>query len=148
MVHRPELTVRQGTLLDEARGAIILVHGRGDSADGIMALADLIPQPDFAYLAPQASGNMWYPFSFLAPLAQNEPGLSSGIQLLGILIGEIQAAGVPARRTVLVGFSQGACLVSEFVARNPQRFGGLAALSGGLIGNREVEGVSPPEDKR
>ncbi len=115
----PNSPLDAGRSFDEARGAIILVHGRGDSADGIMALADLIPKPDFAYLAPQAYGNMWYPLSFLAPLAQNEPGLSSGIQLLGTLIGEIQSAGVSMSRTVLVGFSQGGCLLSEFVARNP-----------------------------
>ncbi len=96
---------------------MILVHGRGDSAPGILGLAQELAHPDFVYLAPQAAGNTWYPYSFLEPMTRNEPGLSSGLQAIGELVAQIEAAGIPAERIVLAGFSQGACLASEFVAR-------------------------------
>jgi phospholipase/carboxylesterase len=113
---------------------MILVHGRGDSASGILQLADVLPVTGMAYFAPQASGHTWYPNRFLAPIQTNEPWLSSALAALGDLLSQIVASGVPAWRTVLLGFSQGACLSLEFAVRHPRRFGGLVGLSGGLIG--------------
>lgn len=132
--HQGGRVVRRGPSLDTARGALILVHGRGASAEDILTLVPALGQSDFACLAPQASGSTWYPFSFLEPLERNEPGLSSGLAVLAGLRTEIEAGGVPVERTVLLGFSQGACLSLEFAARHPARYGGVIGLSGGLIG--------------
>ena len=97
-------------------------------------MANELCHPDLAYLAPQAAGNTWYPFSFLAPIADNEPGISSGIAAIGDLVAEIVESGIPNERILLAGFSQGACLVLEFVARSARRYGGVLGYSGGLIG--------------
>jgi glyoxalase family protein len=132
--HQGQPVFSSGKPLAEAQAAMILVHGRGATAVSILELADELYHPEFAYLAPQAAGNTWYPYSFLAPMTQNEPGLSSGLQVIADLIGQIEDAGIPAERIVLAGFSQGACLASEFVARQARRYGGLLAFSGGLIG--------------
>ena len=132
--HENQPILSAGRRLAEARAALILVHGRGATAESILELADYLPHPDMAYLAPQAAGNTWYPYSFLMPLAQNEPYLSSALAKLAALLVEVEQAGIPAERVVLAGFSQGACLASEFVARNARRYGGLLAFSGGLIG--------------
>lgn len=123
-----------GKQLADATGAMILLHGRGASAESILTLASELARPQFAYLAPQAAGHTWYPYSFLAPVEQNEPHLSSALALVERVLARIEAAGIPSQRTVLLGFSQGACLASEFAARYPRRYGGVAALSGGLIG--------------
>ncbi|MGH2493560.1 MAG: alpha/beta hydrolase [Ktedonobacteraceae bacterium] len=128
----PVLTA--GEPLASARAAMILVHGRGATAADILMLAEELAQPGFAYLAPEAAGNAWYPNSFLAPLASNEPGLSSGLALIASLLDQANKAGIPPERVVIVGFSQGACLSLEFVARHARRYGGMIALSGGLIG--------------
>jgi predicted esterase len=113
---------------------MLMVHGRGARAEDILTLADEFALPDFAYLAPQASGNTWYPNRFLVPLEENEPWLSSALEFVSNVLEQIQAAGIPAERTVLLGFSQGACLTLEFAARNARRYGGVAGLSGALIG--------------
>ena len=123
-----------GAPLDRARAAMILVHGRGATAESILELSRVLVQEGFAFLAPQAAGGTWYPQSFLAPIAMNEPGISSGLSVIDSLVASVAAAGIPAERTMLLGFSQGGCLSSEYVARHPRRLGGLAALSGGLIG--------------
>ncbi|HEU0002764.1 MAG TPA: alpha/beta hydrolase [Ktedonobacteraceae bacterium] len=128
----PVLTA--GEPLASARAAMILVHGRGATAADILLLAEELARPGFAYLAPEAAGNTWYPNSFLAPLASNEPGLSSGLALIASLLDRVSEAGIPPERVVIVGFSQGACLSLEFVARHARRYGGMIALSGGLIG--------------
>ena len=132
--HDNQPILRTGRPLAEAEAALILVHGRGATAESILELADYLPHPAMAYLAPQAAGNTWYPNSFLMPMEQNEPYLSSALARLGALLGEVERAGIPAERVVLAGFSQGACLASEFVARHARRYGGLLAFSGGLIG--------------
>ncbi|MCZ7673055.1 MAG: phospholipase [Chloroflexi bacterium] len=132
--HQGQPIYTTGKPLAEAKAAMILVHGRGDSAPGILGLAQELAHPDFVYLAPQADGNTWYPFSFLEPLVRNEPGLSSGLAAIGDLVAQVEAAGIPAECMVLAGFSQGACLASEFVARHARRYGGLLVFSGGLIG--------------
>lgn len=128
----PVLTA--GDPLASARAAMILVHGRGATATDIMLLAEELAQPGFAYLAPEAANNAWYPNSFLAPLASNEPDLSSGLALIASLLEQVNKAGIAAERVVIAGFSQGACLSLEFVARHARRYGGVIALSGGLIG--------------
>ncbi len=113
---------------------MVMVHGRGATADSILSLADALDIDGFAFLAPQAAGNTWYPNSFLAPIAANEPGISSGLEAIAGVLDRIGAAGIPPERTVLLGFSQGACLSVEYSARNARRYGGIACLSGGLIG--------------
>src|SRR6185312_8141054 len=123
-----------GESLEKAQAAMIMVHGRGASAEDILSLSADLKQPGFVYLAPQAAGYSWYPNSFLAPIASNEPGLSSGLAVIASLLKQLAGAGIPAERTILLGFSQGACLSLEFVARNARRYGGVAGLSGGLIG--------------
>jgi predicted esterase len=113
---------------------MIMLHGRGGTADNILALSDELATSGFAYLAPQAAGNTWYPYSFLSPIAQNEPGISSGLAAIADVLQTVERGGIPADRTMLLGFSQGACLALEFTARAARRYGGVAGLSGGLIG--------------
>lgn len=132
--HQRYALLAEGKGLDEARSALILVHGRGASAYDILELGSLLAPPEMAQLAPQASNHTWYPNSFLAPLAQNEPHLSSALQLVGDLVAQVEEAGIPAEQIIIGGFSQGACLASEFVARHARRYGGLLLFSGGLIG--------------
>jgi phospholipase/carboxylesterase/glyoxalase family protein len=119
---------------------VIMVHGRNAAPANILDLVPRLERPDVTYLAPAAAGGTWYPNSFLAEIASNEPGISSGIEALASLVARAEAAGVERRRIVLLGFSQGACLTSEFSARHASRFGGLVIFSGGLIG--------PPETPR
>ncbi len=123
-----------GRPLAEARGAMILIHGRGATAESILDLASFLPHPELAYLAPQAADYTWYPYSFLAPMPQNEPYLTSALETVGRVVAEVEAAGIPAERILLGGFSQGACLASEYAARNARRYGGLLLFSGGVIG--------------
>jgi phospholipase/carboxylesterase len=132
--HRNQPVREHGRSLGSAAAAVILVHGRGASADDILGLADEFDLSELAYLAPEAAGHTWYPYSFLAPVEQNQPWLNSALGLIATLVARINAAGIPADRLALVGFSQGACLATEFVARNPAHYGGLVAFTGGLIG--------------
>jgi phospholipase/carboxylesterase len=123
-----------GTPLAQAQAAMIMVHGRGAGSDDILSLVGELDQPGWAFLAPQAAGYTWYPNSFLAPIPTNEPGISSGLAAIADLLARIAAAGIPAEKTMLLGFSQGACLTLEFAARHARRYGALIGLSGGLIG--------------
>jgi len=132
--HQGQPLLLAGEPLESAKAAMIMMHGRGATAEDILMLADEFKQPGFAYLAPQAAGNSWYPNSFLAPIASNEPGLSSGLAVIASLLEQLIQAGISSERTMILGFSQGACLSLEFVARNARRYGGVAGLSGGLIG--------------
>jgi predicted esterase len=134
---------RTGAAPDTAHAAVILVHGRGATAESILSLVTEMFSDDvgmagnsqeIAFVAPQAPGNTWYPYPFLAPIAQNEPYLSNALQTLADLFAELEKAGLPSERVALAGFSQGACLSLEFAARHARRYGGLAGLSGGLIG--------------
>lgn len=133
-----------GVPLHAARVVLILLHGRGASADDILTLHDLLDAPNLAVVAPQAAGAAWYPERFIAPIRSNEPYLSSALRRIDEVTAEIRDAGIPSDRIVLGGFSQGACLACEFVIRNPQRWGGLIAFSGGYIGplgeNRQPQG--------
>ena len=135
--HQDQPLLTAGAPLDEADAAMILLHGRGASAQGMLALAEELNVPDVAYLAPQAARRSWYPQSFMAPTEQNEPELHSALQRISDLLEQIQDAGLGPERVVLLGFSQGACLATEYAARTPQRYGGVVGLSGGLIGPEE-----------
>ena len=125
--------LQAGESLASARAAMILLHGRGATAGDIMTIASEVQHPGFAYLAPQAANNAWYPHPFTAPIESNEPYLSSALDMLTGLLNRVLET-VPAERVVLLGFSQGACLTLEFAARNARRYGAIVGLSGGLIG--------------
>lgn len=132
--HQGQPIMSAGAPLASANAAMILVHGRGATAESILTLTPEFGRSDFAYLAPQAANNTWYPFSFLAPMAQNEPGITSGLEAIATLVEHAVASGLPHERVMLLGFSQGGCLATEFAARNAARYGGVVGLSGGLIG--------------
>lgn len=125
-----------GKKLEEADKVLLMLHGRGGSATDILSLSAHLQVNDFALLAPQATGNTWYPYSFLAPPDENEPFLSSALTLVKDIVNEIVAKGIPTENIFFLGFSQGACLTLEFVARNANRYGGVAAFTGGLIGDK------------
>src|SRR5229473_3963051 len=131
--HQGQPVLNAGESLERARAAMILVHGRGASAADIMTIAAEVMFPGVAYLAPQALGSAWYPNPFTAPLEDNEPYLSSALELLSSVLSRVEAK-VSAEKVVLLGFSQGACLTLEFAARHARRYGGVVGLSGGLIG--------------
>jgi phospholipase/carboxylesterase len=132
--HGGQPVVAQGTPLKDARAAVIMVHGRNAAPKNILDLVPALAHQGVAYVAPAAAGGTWYPLSFMAPIGQNEPGVTSGIAMLHGLIDDIVAHGVPTGRIVLLGFSQGACLVSTAAQRRAARFGGVIVYSGGLIG--------------
>lgn len=133
-IHGRRGVERSGSPLDSAAGAVILLHGRGGDAGGMLDLAAEIDVDGIAYVVPRASGNSWYPRSFLAPPQANEPALSSALRLVEELLDDLAGAGIEADRVVIAGFSQGACLGIEFAARHARRFGGIVAFTGGLIG--------------
>ncbi len=133
-IHKDQPVAEYGAPFSRAKGAMIMLHGRGATAENILSLAEIFAQPDFAYFAPQAAGRTWYPYSFLAPLEQNEPYLSSALTTIGNLFDRLAAENFPPARVALLGFSQGACLSLEYAARFPQIYGAILALTGGLIG--------------
>lgn len=128
-----------GAAPDEADAAVVLVHGRGARADGMLQFAREFGREGLHYAAPQARRGTWYPNSFLAPVERNQPHLDSALGHVGRAIEHARSGGLPPEKVLLVGFSQGACLVSEFVARDPRRYAGLVLLSGGLIGAEGTE---------
>ena len=131
--HRGSEEAWFGPALERAESAVVLIHGRGDSPGGILTLAPPLQAPQTAFLAPQASGFSWYPNSFLTDIERNEPWVSSALDRIEAAVATVTSA-IPEEKVVLMGFSQGACLALEFAARNPQRYGGVVALSGGVIG--------------
>lgn len=135
MIHNPNNILTAGKPLEEAEKVLVLVHGRGGSARDMLALAQHLDVADFALVAPEATGNTWYPYSFLQPLERNEPHLTSALTTLAMLRARLQSDfNVKALQLYWLGFSQGACLLLEFLARNPLPYGGIFGLSGGLIG--------------
>jgi phospholipase/carboxylesterase len=128
--------VTAGQPLTKATKALIMLHGRGATAEDILGLASEFNVKDYALLAPQATNYTWYPLSFLAPVKQNEPWLTSAIQVVGEIVEDIRRVGIKDEHIYFAGFSQGACLALEFVTRNATRWGGVAAFTGGLIGDR------------
>ncbi len=133
-LHQGQPILAAGTPPERARAAMIMIHGRGATAESILSLANEFKAEGFAYLAPQAANDTWYPFRFLEPIERNEPWLSSALQVVDDVIAHAIASGIPAERIMLLGFSQGACLTLEYAARHAQRYGGVIGLSGGLIG--------------
>ena len=132
--HGTQGIVSIGSPLADPAGVLILLHGRGGTAEDILGLGEPIAPEQWAMLAPQASGNSWYPFSFLAPREQNEPYLTSALGRVRAAVDMALAAGIAADKIAIAGFSQGACLATEFVGRNPRRYAALLAFTGGLIG--------------
>lgn len=132
--HGDQPVLATGQPIEGARAAMILVHGRGAGARDILGLTGELEGHGFAFLAPQAAGSTWYPYRFLEPIERNQPWLDSALRRLSDLCEQVRRQGVPSQRTLLLGFSQGACLTAEFLARNPRRYGGVAVLTGGLIG--------------
>jgi predicted esterase len=138
--HHEQPVLFTGANPEEASGAIIMVHGRGATAESILSLADELPHKGRLALAgPQAHGNSWYPNSFVSPRETNEPYLSSAIKFIGDIAGMLFLRGIKYDKMVLLGFSQGACLVSEYAALNARKYGGVIALSGGVIGDNIEE---------
>jgi predicted esterase len=132
--HGQSRVLQAGAPLREAKGAVVLLHGRGASADDILGLAPALGVPELTYIAPEAAGNAWYPERFIAPREQNEPYLSSALKKVERVVDGLIASGMPAEKIVIGGFSQGACLSSEFVATHPRRYAGVLIFTGGLIG--------------
>ncbi|QQS34893.1 MAG: dienelactone hydrolase family protein [Ignavibacteriales bacterium] len=121
------------------KAGMILIHGRGADAESILTLTDLFDVKDFIYAAPQAFNNTWYPYSFLTPISDNEPGITSGLNKIKTTINSLNEKGIDTGKIFLLGFSQGACLALEYASRYPQKFGGVIGLSGGLIGPDGLE---------
>lgn len=137
-LHQGQPVLATGAPLEQAKAVMIMVHGRGASAQDILSLAWEFNQPDFAYLAPQAAGYQWYPNRFMEPIASNEPWLSSALTVIDDLLAHVEAAHFPLEKVLLLGFSQGACLATEYAARHARRYGGLVGYSGGLIGPKGI----------
>ncbi|MDN3724119.1 dienelactone hydrolase family protein [Aequorivita sp. SDUM287046] len=133
-MHRKNI-IRAGKSLQDAEKALIMVHGRGADPHDIIRVASHLNVSEYALLAPAATNNTWYPYSFMAPPAQNEPWLFSALDLLEEVVAEITEQGITPNSIFFMGFSQGACLTLEFVARHAQKYGGVAAFTGGMIGD-------------
>lgn len=142
--HLTQPVYATGANLDNASAALILLHGRGATAEDILSLSTDLDFPHVAYLAPQAQGLTWYPNRFLVPIEQNEPYLSAALAKIDAIVKEVESYNIPAEKIFIGGFSQGACLAGEYVIRNPRRYGGLIVFSGGYIGpinmQRQPEG--------
>lgn len=134
-MHQKEI-ISTGKKLEAAKKALILLHGRGASAEDILTIARYLDVEDYALLAPQATNHTWYPYSFLVPKNQNEPWLSSALELITDIVDDINQAGIPKEQIYFLGFSQGACLTLEYVTRNATKWGGAVAFTGGLIGDK------------
>lgn len=132
--HNTQPILAAGEPLESAIAAMIMIHGRGATAESILTLSQHFHMDGFAYLAPQAAHNTWYPQRFIVPQNDNEPWLSSAKDRVGDALQMVLDAGLSADNVIFLGFSQGACLATEYPARNPQKYGGIIALSGGLIG--------------
>lgn len=137
--HQGQPVMTAGDPLDQAKAAMIMIHGKGSPAQQILNLASEFNMPKFAFLAPQASGKNWFLNNFMAPTVRNEPWLSSALATISELLEQTQKAGIPLERTILLGFSQGACLALEYAARNPRKYGGVVGMSGGLFGPDDLE---------
>ncbi|MDP4175633.1 MAG: dienelactone hydrolase family protein [Bacteroidota bacterium] len=134
-MHKKNL-IMAGSPLEDAERVLIMIHGRGAAANDIISLADYLKVDRYALIAPQATNNSWYPNSFLMPSENNEPWLSSAIELLGDILRDLNSKSISSEKIYILGFSQGACLALEFSARNATRYGGIIAFTGGLIGEK------------
>lgn len=131
--------ITAGIPLKEAKKALIMIHGRGAGAHDILSISRHLDVADFALIAPQADNHTWYPYSFLAPIPENEPSLSRSLDKIAEVVAEIQESGIEKENIYFLGFSQGACLALEFVTRNAAKYGGVVAFTGGLIGDHLSE---------
>jgi phospholipase/carboxylesterase len=132
--HQNQPVIHAGAKLDVAKAVMIMIHGRGATAEDILSLSAEFNFDGVAYLAPQANGNLWYPYSFLSPIEMNEPGITSGLAFIDSIVDMLLKKGFISEQVYLLGFSQGACLSLEYAVRNPQKFGGIFGLRGGVIG--------------
>lgn len=132
--HQNQQVVTRGAAPEQAQLAMILIHGRGASAQSMLMFADEFEGDNIHYRALQAKRHTWYPRSFMAPKEMNQPGINSGLQAIYDQIQDLNDSGIPTDKIILLGFSQGACLTTEFAARHPQKYGGIVGFSGGLIG--------------
>jgi phospholipase/carboxylesterase len=139
MIMHTKEVLRTGKQTGEATKALVMVHGRGGSAEDILGLTNYLPVNDFALFAPQATNNTWYPYSFLTPPTENEPWLSSALEVLNSVVEEVRGTGITTENIYFLGFSQGACLTLEYVTRHANRYGGVVAFTGGLIGDKIYE---------
>jgi len=137
--HANQPVYSAGVKLEDASAALILLHGRGADAEDILSLSTYLDFPDVAYLAPQADGYTWYPNRFIFPVEQNEPYLSGALAKVDGIVKQVEEQGIPPEKIFIGGFSQGACLASEYVIRNPKRYGGLLVFSGGYIGTLNTQ---------
>ena len=142
--HRGGRVVRSGPSARDARLALVLLHGRGGGPEDMIGLGRHVGGPDVALVAPEARGNSWWPASFLAPEAENEPWLTSALTVVADVLTALEDEGLPAERAVLMGFSQGGCLALEAAARLARPFAGVAGLSAGLLGTGAAEGGPDP----
>jgi len=133
--HGGQPVVHGGTPVDKAEAAVVLLHGRGATAESILSFTDAFWSEGVAYLAPEAKHREWFPWSFTAPVEENQPKMGSALRLVRDVYEYLRGAGVESERIGFVGFSQGACVGAEYVARNPRRYGGIAVLSGGVVGH-------------
>ena len=131
--HAPKILM-EGVELKNAKAVMIMIHGRGATAESILDISQYFLIDDVTYIAPQANGGTWYPYSFLMPTEQNEPGITSGLQKISEIVDHAIASGIPEQKIMLLGFSQGACLSLEWTARSNKQIGAVFGLSGGLIG--------------
>ena len=132
--HAGQPVLTTGKPLGQSPVVVIMIHGRGAGPENILELASALAQPDVTYLAPAAANNTWYPYSFMSDIARNEPYLTSALSVVKSLVSQVEASGIRRDRIVILGFSQGACLTTEFAIRNASPFGGFVAFSGGAIG--------------
>jgi phospholipase/carboxylesterase len=140
MYRHTKQVVSAGVPAEQAKKAIIMLHGRGASASSIVSLKDHLELDDYAIVAPQANEHSWYPYSFMAPVQNNQPALDSALEVIGELVEDLKQKGITQENIYFLGFSQGACLTLEYTGRNAGRYGGIIAFTGGLIGEQLVKG--------
>ncbi|RDV14908.1 phospholipase [Pontibacter diazotrophicus] len=136
MYTHEQTIITHGKPLEQTGKALVMIHGRGATAESILSLSEHLDAADFSLFAPQATNLSWYPYSFMAPVSQNQPALDSALELIHTTVKQVQDQGIDSSNIYLLGFSQGACLASEYATRDAQRFGGLLLFTGGLIGQQ------------
>jgi phospholipase/carboxylesterase len=139
MYRHSKQVITAGTPAEQAKKAIVMLHGRGASASGIVSLKDHLELDDYAIFAPQAAEHSWYPYSFMAPVENNQPALDSALEVIGELVDDIKQKGIAQENIYFLGFSQGACLTLEYTGRNAGQYGGIIAFTGGLIGQELIK---------
>ncbi len=128
--------VYQSGNINDPKKALIMIHGRGGSAQDIMGLAEYLKVNDYLLLGPEAEQNTWYPHSFIAPIISNQPNLDIALELIGEAVQIANEKGIENENIYFLGFSQGACLTLEYTSRNAKKYGGIVAFTGGLIGEK------------